>query len=48
MDKKQLEGNGGTRQYTSFFPFFIALMILILIAEVFIPETKKKAMYEKK
>ena len=45
MDKKQLEGNGGARQYTSFFPYFIALMVIILIAEVFIPETKKQLMY---
>ena len=48
MDKKQLEGNGGTRQYTSFFPFFIALMILVLIAEVFIPETNNRLLYEKR
>lgn len=48
MDKKQLEGSGGARQYTSFFPYFIALMLLILIAEVFIPETKKRLIYEKR
>src|SRR3954451_20503834 len=48
MDKKLLEGKGGAHQYTSFFPFFIAAMILILIAEVFIPETKKRLVYGKK
>ncbi len=48
MEKKELEGNGGNRQYTSFFPFFIALMIVLLIAEVFIPETKKRLVYGKK
>lgn len=48
MDKKLLEGTGGARQYTSFFPYFIALIILILIAEVFVPETKKQWIYEKK
>src|SRR4051794_12251102 len=48
MDKKQLEGKGGAHQYTSYFPFFIAAMILILIAEVFIPETKKRLAYEKR
>ena len=48
MDKKQLEGNGGAHQYTSFFPFFIALMILILVTEIFIPETKKGLAYENK
>ena len=48
MDKKQLEGNGSARQYTSFFPYFIALMIVILIAEIFTPETKKRLAYEKR
>jgi len=48
MDKKQLEGNGGARQYTSYFPYFIALMIIVLVAEVFIPETRKTLVYEKR
>lgn len=45
MDKKLLAGNGGARQYTAFFPYFIALMWIVLVAELFIPETKKRWMY---
>lgn len=48
MEKKEINGSSGSRQYTSFFPFFIALMILLLIAEVFIPETKKRLIYGKR
>lgn len=48
MDKKLLEGTGGARQYTSFFPYFIALMIIVLIAEVFVPETKKLLVYDRR
>jgi Ca-activated chloride channel homolog len=41
MDKKLINGEGSERQYASFFPFFIALALLTLLAEIFIPETKK-------
>ncbi|MGI8951843.1 MAG: VWA domain-containing protein [Chitinophagaceae bacterium] len=42
MDKKVFAAGGGDRTYTSFFPFFIAFTLLLLIAEIFVPETKKK------
>ncbi len=42
-EKKIINDTGGSHQYTSFYPLFTALMILILIAEVFIPEIKRKA-----
>jgi len=41
MEKKAIAGTGGNRQYRSFFPFFIALALLLLVAELGIPETKK-------
>jgi Ca-activated chloride channel family protein len=41
MDKKLLSVTSA-RQYTSFFPFFLALAVLLLVAEVFIPEVKKQ------
>ncbi len=41
MDKKLIEGVNGEKQYASSFPLFIALAVLLLFAEVFIPETKK-------
>ena len=41
MDKKLLSVTSA-RQYTSFFPFFLALAVLLLIAEIFIPEVKKQ------
>ncbi len=41
MDKKLINGNGEEREYASFTPFFIAAMLLLLLAEIFIPETKK-------
>lgn len=41
MDKKLIEGVNGERQYASTFPLFIGLALLLLIAEIFIPETKK-------
>ncbi len=47
MEKKLINGEGGSHQYTSFYPLFAALMLLILIGEVFIPEVKKKRLYEK-
>lgn len=45
MDKKLIEGSGGNKQYTSFFPWFIGVMILLLVIEIFIPEVKKKRFY---
>lgn len=41
MDKKLVEGINGERQYMSLFPVFIALAVLLLMGEIFIPETKK-------
>ncbi|MEX6686107.1 VWA domain-containing protein [Danxiaibacter flavus] len=42
MDKKLINGEGNERQYASFFPFFIAFALLVLLSELFIPETKKE------
>lgn len=42
MEKKAIENTGDTHQYASFYAFFVLLALLILIAEVFIPETKRK------
>jgi Ca-activated chloride channel homolog len=42
MEKKAIETPGNTRQYASFYAFFVLLALLILIAEIFIPETKRK------
>lgn len=44
MDKKLIAAGkmGGTQNFASFFPFFIALMIVLLMVEIFIPETKRK------
>jgi Ca-activated chloride channel homolog len=42
MQKKAIESAGNTRQYASFYAFFVLLALLILIAEIFIPETKRK------
>lgn len=39
MQKKTIESRG-IKQYTSMYAFFVLLALLILIAEVFIPETK--------
>ena len=41
MKKKLISGEGNERQYASFFPFFIAFALLLLVAEIFIPETKR-------
>lgn len=43
MEKKAIETNGGEKQYASFYAFFVLMALLILIAEIFIPETKRKA-----
>ena len=42
MEKKAIENSGDTRSYASSYAFFVLLALLILIAEVFIPETKRK------
>jgi Ca-activated chloride channel family protein len=42
MDKKAIESNGDTKQYASFYPWFVLIVVLMLIAEIFIPETKRK------
>ena len=44
-EKKLINGEGGNREYASFYPWFAALMLLLLIAEVFIPEVKKGNSY---
>lgn len=41
MEKKAIEGTGDTKQYASYYNFFVLLALLILVAEIFIPETKK-------
>jgi Ca-activated chloride channel family protein len=43
MEKKAIEGKGDTKQYATFYYFFVVLAIFILIAEIFIPETKRKS-----
>lgn len=42
MEKKVIENSGDTKQYASFYAFFVLMALLVLIAEVFIPETKRK------
>ncbi|HEY1871437.1 MAG TPA: VWA domain-containing protein [Chitinophagaceae bacterium] len=42
MEKKAIESSAGMKQYTSFYNFFVLMTLLILIAEIFIPETKRK------
>ncbi|MEP6514245.1 MAG: VWA domain-containing protein [Parafilimonas sp.] len=42
MEKKQLEMAGNTKRYASFYPFFLALAVILLIVEIFIAEIKKK------
>jgi Ca-activated chloride channel family protein len=42
MEKKAIETPGNTRQYASFYAFFVLIALLMLIAEIFIPETKRK------
>lgn len=42
MDKRSMSDKGGARQYASLFPFFIILLVLLLLAEIFIPEVKKR------
>jgi Ca-activated chloride channel family protein len=42
MEKKAIETAGNTRQYASFYAFFVLMALLVLIAEIFISETKRK------
>ncbi|MGN6617249.1 MAG: VWA domain-containing protein [Ilyomonas sp.] len=41
MEKKTFQAGSAPRQYSSFFPFFIAFAIVLLIVELFVPETKR-------
>lgn len=41
IEKKPIEGNLGERNYFSYTPFLIALCIMLLVAEIFISETRK-------
>ena len=45
--EKKLISGGGEHEYTSFYPWLAALMFIVLIAEVFIPEVKKRRLHEK-
>jgi len=42
MEKKSISTNGGYQAYTLYYPCFLAIALLLLIAEIFIPERKKK------
>jgi len=42
MEKKVIENSGDTKQYASFYAFFVVTALLILATEIFIPETKRK------
>jgi Ca-activated chloride channel family protein len=42
MEKKSISSAGGYLEYQSFYPYFLAITVLLLIAEVFIPERKLK------
>ena len=42
-EKKLLNGEGSAREYASFYPLFAALMFILLVIEIFIPEVKKKS-----
>ncbi len=41
-EKKRLDGEGSNREYASFYPFFAAIMLVLLLVEVFIPEVKRR------
>lgn len=45
--EKKLINGGGEHEYTSFYPWLAALMLLVLIIEIFIPEVKRKKPDEK-
>lgn len=42
MEKKAISSAGGYLEYKSFYPYFLAITVLLLIAEVFIAERKLK------
>lgn len=42
MEKKSISSAGGYLEYQSFYPYFLAISVLLLLAEVFIPERKLK------
>ncbi len=46
QEKKLISGEGNSHEYVSFYPILVAVMLMILIAEIFIPEVKKKRSYE--
>ncbi len=41
MEKKAIDMGGGEKQYSSFYAFILLPAVLLLIAEIFIPERKK-------
>ncbi len=41
MEKKEMLSNNGYKTYFSFYPFFLAPALVLLIMSIFIPETKK-------
>lgn len=41
MEKKEMLSNNGYKTYFSFYPFFLAPALILLIISLFIPETKK-------
>ena len=42
MEKKAISSAGGYTEYQSFYPYFLAITVLLLIAEVFISEKKQE------
>jgi len=42
MEKKAISSAGGYTEYQSFYPYFLAITVLLLIAEVFISEKKSQ------
>ncbi len=43
MEKMAITGAGGSREYTTYFPYFLAMAFLLLVAEIFVSEKKKPA-----
>jgi len=43
LEKKTIESGGSTKQYSTFYYFFVLIALLVLITEIFIPESKRKA-----
>jgi len=42
MEKKSISSAGGYVEYKTFYPYFLAMAVLLLITEVFIAERKLK------